>query len=165
MRLGRCATFNFHSFSFIHSHPNTVYFSLHSAALLSTFILSFILIPTLFIFLFTPLRYFQLSFFHSFSSQHCLFFSSFRCATFNFHSFIHSHPNTVYFSLHSAALLSTFIPSFILIQFVFGSKLLKTFFVVSLVQPRSRFYIKFRDRSRSRFYLLVMHFIFFYVFN
>ena len=116
-RLGRCATFNFHSF--IHSHPNTVYFSLHSAALLSTFILSFILIPKLFIFLFIPLRYFQLSFFHSFSSQHCLFFSSFRCATFNFHSFIHSHPNTVYFSLYSAALLSTFILSFILIPKLF----------------------------------------------
>ena len=38
--------------------------------------------PAQFIFLFLPLRYFQLSFFHSFSSQHCLFFSSFRCATF-----------------------------------------------------------------------------------
>ena len=95
--------------------PNTVYFPLRSAALLSTFFLSFILIPTQFIFLFVPLRYFQFSFFHSFSSQHyehSLFSFSFRCATFNFPSFIHSHPNTVYFSLPSAALLSTFILSF-----------------------------------------------------
>ena len=103
----------------------------------STFLLPFILIPTQFIFLFVLLRYTQLSFFHSFSSQLSLFSSSFRRATFNFPSFIHSHPNTIYFSLPSAALLSTFILSFILIQFVFGSKLLKTFFVVSLGQPRS----------------------------
>ena len=132
--LFRCATLNFPSF--IHSHPNTVYFPLRSAALHSTFLLSFILIPTLFIFLFVLLRYTQLSFFHSFSSQHSLFSSLFRCATLNFPSFIHSHPNTVYFSLPSAALLSTFILSFIFIQFVFGSKRLKTFFVVSLGQPR-----------------------------
>ena len=101
--------------------PNTVYFPLRSAALLSTFFLSFILIPTQFIFLFVPLRYTQLSFFHSFSSQHCLFSSSYRCATLNFPSFIHSHPNTVYFPLRSAALHSTFLLSFILIptQFIF----------------------------------------------
>ena len=99
--------------------PNTVYFPLRSAALLSTFFLSFILIPTLFIFLFVPLRYTQLSFFHSFSSQHCLFSSSFRCATLNFPSFIHSHPNTVYFPLRSAALHSTFLLSFILIPTLF----------------------------------------------
>ena len=99
--------------------PNTAYFPLRSAAPLSTFFLSFIFIPTQFIFLFVPLRYFQLSFFHSFSSQHCLFFSSFRCATFNFPSFIHSHPNTVYFSLPYFALLSTFLLSFILIPTLF----------------------------------------------
>ena len=114
----------------------TQFILLRSAALLSIFILSFILIPTQFIFFFVPLRYTQLSFFHSFSSQHSLFSSSFRCATFNIPSFIHSYPNTVYFSLPSAALLSTFILSFILIQFMFRSKRLKTFFVVSLGQPR-----------------------------
>ena len=59
---------------------------------------------------------------------------------------------TVYFPL-STALLSTFILSLILTQFLFRLKLLKTLFIVSLGLPRSRFYIKF-------IYLLVVHFIF-----
>ena len=161
----RCATFNFHSF--IHSHPNTVYFPLRSAALLSIFILSFILIPTQFIFLFVPLRYFQFSFFHSFSSQHSLFShfvplryfqfsffhsfssqhslfsSSFRCATFNFHSFIHSHPNIVYFPFRSAAPLSTFLLSFILIPTLF------IFLFLPLRYFQLSFFHSFSSRSRS----------------
>ena len=142
--------------------PNTVYFPLRSAALLSTFFLSFILIPTQFIFLFVPLRHFQLSFFHSFSSQHSLFSSSFCSATFNFPSFIHSHPNTVYFPLRSAPPLSTFLLSFILIptQFIFLFVPLRHFqlsFFHSFSSQHCLFFSSFRCATFNFHYFIHSH--------
>ena len=78
----------------------------------------------------------------------CISLSYWACP-FNFHSFIHSHPNTAYFSLPSAALLSFFY------SFSSSSWLDRSFWKPSSLAlasqglPRSRFFIKFRVRSIS----------------